>query len=158
MQKQLPVLVLVLAFMLSGCGAIFHGSNQTIAVSTDPPDAQMKIGGNTLKSPASVTLRRDADYIITAEKDGYDAGQGTIQHSVHWGTTLGNIIFGGLIGLAIDFGSGSAYKLEPQSLVIPLKAKVANAGSGSPISVPGAIPSPGLTKDFGQTIASQDTK
>jgi hypothetical protein len=155
MQQQLAILIL--AFMLSGCGAIFHGSNQTIAVSTDPPDAQMKIGGNTLKSPASVTLRRDADYIITAEKDGYETGQGTIQHSVHWGTTLGNIIFGGLIGLAIDFGSGSAYKLEPDTLVIPLKAKVATAGSGSPTSI-GAVPPPGLTKDFGQTIGSLETK
>ena len=83
----------------------------------------VRAGGNTFKSPAQVTLRRDADYIITAEKDGYEAGQGTVTHSVHWPTFLGNIIFGGLIGWAIDFSSGSAYKLEPENLTIPLKPK-----------------------------------
>ncbi len=107
----------------TGCATILHGSSQTIAVATDPPDAMMRVGGNTFKSPAQVTLRRDADYIVTAEKEGYETGQGTITHSVHWPTFLGNIIFGGLIGWAIDFSSGSAYKLEPENLTVPLKQK-----------------------------------
>ncbi len=116
-------LALALALSLQGCATIFHGSSQTIAVATDPADAMVRVGGNTFRSPAQVTLRRDADYIVTAEKEGYDTGQGTVTHSVHWPTFLGNIIFGGLIGWAIDFSSGSAYKLEPDNLTVPMKAK-----------------------------------
>ncbi len=112
---------------LTGCATIMHGSSQTIAISTDPPDAMVRAGGNTFKSPAQVTLRGDADYIITAEKEGYEPGQGTVSHSVHWPTFLGNIILGGLIGWAIDFSSGSAYKLEPENLTVPLKSKAAQS-------------------------------
>ena len=129
-------LLMCLSSLTTGCATIFHGSSQTISLSTDPPDALVRAGGNTYKSPAQAILRRDADYIITAEKDGFETSQGTITHSVHWPTFLGNIIFGGLIGWAIDFSSGAAYKLEPENLIIPLKQKVAKSGRES-----GALPS-----------------
>jgi len=54
-----------------------------------------------------------------ASKPGY-AGTGTIEHSVDWYTFLGNIIFGGLIGWAIDFSSGSAYELSPETVAIQM--------------------------------------
>lgn len=121
------IVVLCVTFGLTGCATIMHGSTQTIAISTDPPDAMVRVGGNTFKSPAQVTLRRDADYIVTAEKDGHETAQGTLKHSVHWPTFLGNIIFGGLIGWAIDFSSGSAYVLEPENITVPLKPKAAKS-------------------------------
>ena len=123
MNKTLYASGLLVAVMLAGCATIFHGSTQTISLSSDPPDALLKVGGNTYKSPAQATLRRDSDYIVVAEKEGYETGQGVITSSVHWPTFLGNIIFGGLIGWAIDFSSGTAYVLEPQHLTVPLKPK-----------------------------------
>jgi hypothetical protein len=71
-------------------------------------------------SLAQVTLRCASDYTIIAEKEGYQQVSANLQHSVDWYTFLGNIIFGGLIGWAIDFSSGSAYELSPDSINIPL--------------------------------------
>jgi hypothetical protein len=111
---------LALAGLLQqGCATIFHGKSQTINVTSNPPGGLVAVGGNTFVTPAQVTLRRDSDYTVVATKPGYE-GTGTIEHSVDWYTFLGNIIFGGLIGWAIDFSSGSAYELSPETVTIQM--------------------------------------
>jgi hypothetical protein len=141
--RKIPVLLIaVLCLGLTGCATIFHGSSQTISISSDPPDALAKVGGNTFKTPAQAILRRDADYVIVVERDGYELGQGILTHSVHWPTFLGNIIFGGLIGWAIDFSSGSAYKLEPENLTVPLKPKAMQSNPGGTQPKPGGTTQP----------------
>jgi hypothetical protein len=37
------------------------------------------------------------------------------------GWIWGNLAFGGLIGLAVDFGTGGGYQLSPESLSAPLQ-------------------------------------
>jgi len=114
------VAALALAGLLQqGCATIFHGKSQTINVTSDPPGSLVAVGGNTFVTPAQVTLRRDSDYTLVAKKPGYE-GTGSIEHSVDWYTFLGNIIFGGLIGWAIDFSSGSAYELSPETVAIQM--------------------------------------
>jgi hypothetical protein len=111
---------LALAGLLQqGCATIFHGKSQTINVTSNPPGGLVAVGGNTFVTPAQVTLRRDSDYTVVATKPGYE-GTGTIEHSVDWYTFLGNIVFGGLIGWAIDFSSGSAYELSPETVTIQM--------------------------------------
>jgi len=114
------VAALALAGLLQqGCATIFHGKSQTINVTSEPPGSLVAVGGNTFVTPAQVTLRRDSHYTLVATKPGYQ-GTGTIEHSVDWYTFLGNIIFGGLIGWAIDFSSGSAYELSPETVAIQM--------------------------------------
>jgi len=108
----------------ASCATIFHGKSQTININTDPPGAHVVVGGNTFVTPAEITLRRDESYSIVAEKPGYQQATANIEHSVEWYTFLGNIIFGGLIGWAIDFSSGSAYELSPESITMPMTPTV----------------------------------
>lgn len=117
------VAALALAGLLQqGCATIFHGKSQTINVTSDPPGGLVTVGGNTFLTPAQITLRRDSDYTLIATKQGYQDGTGSLERSVDWYTFLGNIIFGGLIGWAIDFSSGSAYELSPETVTIRMMA------------------------------------
>ena len=45
------------------------------------------------------------------------------------GWFLGNIIFGGLIGIAIDAGNGSMYKLNPDQIVAQMGKTTASVAS-----------------------------
>src|SRR5581483_10828258 len=112
---------LAATLLSTSCATIFHGKTQNINITTDPPGARILAGGNTFVTPAQVSLRRDSDYTIVADKEGYQQSEALLQHSVDWYTFLGNIIFGGLIGWGIDFASGSAYELSPSTVDIQLK-------------------------------------
>jgi PEGA domain len=131
------VALAVMALLLNcSCATIFHGKSQTINIGSDPPGARVEAGGNTFITPAQVTLARDTDYSIVAQKSGYQDASATITHSVDWYTFLGNIIFGGLIGWAIDFSSGSAYELSPETVNIPMLP------AGQEKAVPAGQPAP----------------
>jgi hypothetical protein len=59
--------------------------------------------------------RNESKIILRFEKEGYEPVEGVLNCSVD-GWIAGNIIFGGLIGLAVDFISGAAYKLSPSEI------------------------------------------
>ena len=58
--------------------------------------------------------------------DGYLPFDATITRSTS-GWVWGNIVFGGLIGLAVDAISGGLYKLKPEQV----EAELASQGMGS---------------------------
>lgn len=126
--KGLIIAVVIGALILSGCATIIHGKTQSVTITSDPPGAMATVGGQTVKTPSEVTLRRDKNYTVMVEKDGFQTGQTTVEKSVD-PIILGNIIFGGLIGLAIDFGSGSAYKLSPEKVNLALRPTGPTAGT-----------------------------
>ena len=67
-------------------------------------------------TPAVIELKRkESNIILRFEKEGYEPVEIALNRSVD-GWIAGNIIFGGLIGLAIDFLDGAAYKLSPSEV------------------------------------------
>jgi hypothetical protein len=92
-----------------------------VFLQTDPPGVTAIIDGvMRVQTPTSVKLKRGKDHFITFEKEGYEQANVTVDHELS-GWVWGNIVLGGLIGLAIDFTSGGAYKLEPDAVSVTLK-------------------------------------
>lgn len=105
---------------LTGCGTIVHGSTQKITVSSSPPGAKVLVDGEgSFTTPATVPLKRKRDHVIVFTMDGYQTEQVTVQ-SVVSGTVAGNLLFGGLIGGAVDLASGGAYRLVPEAFVVTM--------------------------------------
>lgn len=123
-----PVVPLLLAAALAalgGCATITEGSSQTIQIDTDPPGARCELTRNgqvVTRIPATPSIvsvyKEGGDLALTCRKPGYlDATLDTA--SDFQGAVLGNILFGGLIGIAIDMGSGASSKY-PKSITMTL--------------------------------------
>lgn len=109
----------VLALPAGACSTIVKGTTQAVAVSVSGPPIAMcelsspGIGVVQVQAPGSVTLplsRHNIQVMCRAKcwNDGIGAVQSTLQ-----AMTAGNILFGGVVGLAIDAGTGAMNKYEP---------------------------------------------
>lgn len=126
----------LVAAMVSGCASIVHGSRQDIRVASSPSGAVVRVNLNNTATttPGVINLsRKEIGYVLTFEKEGYKPVEVSLRRTIG-GWLFGNIIFGGLIGIIIDFASGSAYKLTPAEVEIALGEKSAalkSAGKNS---------------------------
>jgi hypothetical protein len=113
------------AALLTGCATVTTGSKQSITLLSDPEGATclMEREGETIgavsSTPGSVMVGKDKDPIdIACNKPGYLDGSRTVE-STFQGATLGNVLIGGVIGIAIDAGSG-AMNRYPESVELTL--------------------------------------
>jgi len=122
--KKLLSIVLPLSILFIGCATIIHGTTQKVAVNSNPSGAKVIVmGAHLATTPAVIKLDRgDSNIILRFEKEGYEPVEIAMTKTVD-GWIAGNIVFGGLIGLAIDFISGAAYKLKPDEVLIDLHKK-----------------------------------
>ncbi len=74
--------------------------------------------GNT---PLIVEMSRKDDHIVTIELEGYQPYEATFTRKVsYW--VFGNIVFGGVIGLAVDAISGGIYMLTPDQIQAEMRS------------------------------------
>lgn len=69
--KSMIAILATAGLLLSGCATLIHGSHQTIPITTDPPGAQLSIGGSQYVTSADVSLARDQEYQAVVTKPGY---------------------------------------------------------------------------------------
>ncbi|BAU57561.2 hypothetical protein HH1059_08670 [Halorhodospira halochloris] len=111
------------ALLLAGCASIVHGTTQDVGISSSPSGATVSANGKQLgNTPVTTELARKDNHIIKIELDGYEPYETTFTRSVS-GWVWGNILFGGLIGLAVDAVSGGLYKLSPEQLHAELRSE-----------------------------------
>ncbi len=127
-------LCLVLAGVgtLGACATLVSGTSQNISVATEPDGAvcDLNRAGQTIGviNPAPGTVRIDRgknDVLVTCKKDGF-VDQAETLPAGFTGTTVGNVIAGGLIGIAVDAASGANYKYPESILVILTPAQFAS--------------------------------
>lgn len=112
-----PLLVSFCA-LSTGCASITTGHNQSLSVETRADGrpvagAQCKLENDKgtwfATSPGTVVVRRSYnDLNVRCEKEGHEPGLTAAKSSTK-GMAFGNILFGGVIGAAVDVGSGAAY-------------------------------------------------
>jgi hypothetical protein len=150
------VLVSALAFSLGACASITGSSNQPISVTTSTTAGPVQ-GANCnlvnskgtwyVQTPGSVVIHKAyGDLAIDCKKDAL-AGAATFQSSADAGT-YGNIVFGGLIGYAVDAGSGAGFSYPPTmnvmlgaGAIVPTMPTLPNAPVAPPN--PNVPPAPG---------------
>ena len=128
--------------MLSGCASIFNGKTQQVTVSSVPEGAIASVTNgagdkiHTGATPVTLTLNRGAGYFksesytIVLTKDGFAPKELKLTATVS-GWFIGNILFGGLIGmLAVDPVTGAMYTF-PSSVSGTLDAKSTKSGAAA---------------------------
>lgn len=119
---------LVLLLALTGCASITGSKNQPLSVqavytgkSIEGADCTLTNDKGTwfTKTPGSVVVQKSGqDLVVKCDKEGIPSGSTTVASSANGGA-WGNILFGGIIGYAIDAGTGAAFDY-PTSLAIQM--------------------------------------
>jgi hypothetical protein len=117
--------LLPLAAGLPACATITTGSNHTLSVMTEPAGAACNVvrDGKTVgvvnPTPGSVQLSKSIkDISVNCTRPGYGVGVSTAAGDLQ-PMTLGNILLGGVIGVAVDAASG-ALASYPDSIMVKL--------------------------------------
>ena len=128
----------------SACASITAGTTQAVAVNTAPKDgAECKLANekgtwSVPKTPGSATVTKAyGDLTIACEHPDGSKGAGTLS-STTAGAAFGNIIAGGIIGAAVDMGSGAAYTY-PSTIAVALASPV-GAPAAPVVPVAGTSP------------------
>ena len=99
--------------LLCSCATITTGTTQKIPINSNPAGATVNVNtGFTGITPCTAELKRNQDHTVTITKAGYDAFVMVLRKSM-CGSTAGNLVLGGIIGLGVDACSGAMFKLEP---------------------------------------------
>ncbi len=106
--------------LLSSCASIIHGTRQSVGISSYPTNAEVWVDNKFIgRSPAIVELTRKDNHVVKIMLDGYQPYEAVLTHEIS-GWVFGNIVFGGLIGLAVDAISGGLYQLTPDQVQVEM--------------------------------------
>ena len=110
------IFLFALSFITS-CASITQGDNQVVAVNTplcEKAKCELRNEQGTYfvpVTPGSVNINKSASsLIVTCSKN--DKSETISLDSSTQGATWGNILLGGIIGAAVDWTTGAAYKYD----------------------------------------------
>lgn len=125
MKRQTPILVAVclLLVTLMGCGAILQGTRQTIQANSAPSGAKIAVfpTNEEYTTPASMSLERKNNYVLTFSKEGYTPAKFNIQKKLSGGMLVLDVLFTGLLGVIVDAATGAWYNLSPEVATVSLE-------------------------------------
>ncbi len=102
--------IAVASLMATGCASIINGSHQDLTVTSQPAALCVSINGEPYgATPVVASLERNKTYVVEVQKDHYLPYQQTVVPVMN-GMVWGNLIFGGLIGMVVDSGTGAGYE------------------------------------------------
>ena len=147
---------LVLLAATGGCASITNGTSQSINVNSDPGEADCTLTRDgrelaTIKTPAPVKVKRESRTIhVLCRKEGFRDGETTMDARFET-ATLGNLILGGVVGLAVDAASGAYQRYD--GLVMVHLTPLPPTAAAQPATTP-APPVPTAAAASSRPVAS----
>jgi hypothetical protein len=115
---------------LGACASVSRETGEDISVLTEPAGAMATIADTsigtyqTCTTPCAVHVRRNGDISVAVKKDGYqsDGIRLQLQSSAAGAIAVGgNVLLGGIPGIAVDTYNGAAYDHQPNPVRFTLK-------------------------------------
>lgn len=113
-----------LALLSTGCATVIAGTTQEVYVQTEPAGAECRLDkegvnvGIVNPTPGKVRLPRSKDNVIAScVREGYEQSNELLVSSFS-GATVGNILLGGLVGIAVDAASGANNKYPERVMIV----------------------------------------
>lgn len=125
--------------LLPACSTLTTGTTQSVTVISDPSGAACNVTrdgqliGVVNPTPGSLTVSKSTkDMMINCIRQGNAPGQNIIR-SEFQAATVGNLLLGGVIGLAVDAASGAMGNYPPSiAVLLPPLATTAEIASSAP--------------------------
>ena len=122
--------LLALLPFLAGCGVIFGGTRQTIRATSSPDAATIQLTPPTVeyRTPASLSIERKQESVLTFSMPGYTSQKVQLQRSMRVGILVLDVLTG-CVGVIVDAVTGAWYELSPEIVSVTLlKMDAALAG------------------------------
>lgn len=119
-----PAMIVLAGFSLSACASIIKGTTASIGVTSPPVTGatctlSSPQGNWQVTTPATVTVERSKNDIqVRCIKEGYQDAVAVIPSNFE-GWTVGNLVFGGIIGVGVDAATG-ALNDYPNAFQVPM--------------------------------------
>lgn len=122
------LLAAALALPCIGCASVTRGTTENISISTTPSGATADISGLDIPTacvtPCVVQAKRNADVIVTINKEGYEPQIIPLTKEVPGSGAAGfagNILLGGVVGMGVDAVTGAAQDHKPNPVIVTLQ-------------------------------------
>ena len=117
-----------MAALLAGCATITRGENDTLVINTTPAGAQVEVnnGKSCTSTPCAIEMPRRSNVVLTISKARCTPVQVAVTHRTADGGSAamaGNILVGGIIGLAVDASTGATQDLVPNPVTVTLQCR-----------------------------------
>lgn len=117
---------------LPACATITRGTTQQFTVQSEPPGAQVSTsnGFQCAATPCTFRMSRKDPFRVTVSLEGYQTEEREVTTGMSSNGTVGlagNVIFGGIVGGAVDVTSGALNDLTPNPLIVILQPEGASA-------------------------------
>ncbi|MGH7026570.1 translation initiation factor 2 [Brevundimonas sp.] len=114
-----------LSVSLPACATITRGTSQTFTVESTPPGARVSTsnGFQCDATPCTFRMPRKDPFRATVSLDGYMTQEHEIASNYAGAGAAGfagNVLVGGVIGMAVDGSSGAMKDLTPNPLVVEM--------------------------------------
>ena len=130
------ILAVVATTMLGGCASATRGWHEQIMLASTPsgatatmeglmgPSADQPTKSVSCTTPCSIQVNRNDNLTVKFEKDGFEPQAVALSKEVA-GTGAagfpGNILLGGLVGMAVDAASGASMDHKPNPVTVTLR-------------------------------------
>jgi len=151
MKKTILALSMASSLMMTSCATIVSGTTQKVSFNSTPANASIFINEVEVgKTPFQTKLERNKDHNVVIKLEGFKPYETKLTRKFNaW--YLGNIIFGGLIGVIIDPITGAIYQLSPSEVNAQLEQGTAfNKSKGGEVYIAVSLEKDANWKKIGQ--------
>jgi hypothetical protein len=118
------MVILALAAMCGGCASVTRGTTDQVQILSEPAGADARTSmGQTCTTPCTLQFSRKDEFIVTASKPGYHTVEMPVTTRVASAGAAGfagNVLVGGVIGMAVDAASGATLEHYPNPVMLTL--------------------------------------
>jgi len=102
----------ILSISSTSCGVMFGGSKFSGSlIAKDHPNAEIYVDGNKLGNGTAIGLfPRNRPLTVELKQDGCESKTLTFNKTFRTGNFIASILVWGLVGVAVDLGTGASYK------------------------------------------------
>lgn len=122
------VFAISVSTLLSGCATITRGSDDVLQINTDPAGAQVQTsnGMSCGSTPCALKMPRRSELVVHITKKGCKPVDVNVTHKTAdagAAGVAGNVLVGGIIGLAVDAGTGASQDLVPNPVEVKMQCQ-----------------------------------
>ena len=132
--------VIACAWLVSSCATITRGTTSQIQFHSDPPGAAMRTSlGHNCVTPCTLQVGRKDEFLATFSKPGYIDQEVPVRTKVAGEGAagfVGNVVIGGVVGMAADAATGATLEHFPNPVSVILEPRGSPPAGPAPRRAP----------------------